>query len=143
MGLQQIPAPTVTLPTRRTVVFTSSTTWTVPTSCIYADVLVVGAGGGGVGGGRSASGNVGGGGGALTFMQNIYLNGTGTVAITVGAGSNGGTGVATASNNYPSTAGFSAFGTYVYSGGGFGSPCRTSWVIRGWTSSKRKILFPR
>jgi hypothetical protein len=139
MALQQIPAVEVLMPTRRTVIFTASTTWTVPTSCIYADVFVVGGGGGGIGGGRMTGGNAGGGGGALTYRQNIYLNGTGTVAITVGAGSTGGVGVAINSNNYPTIAGFSAFGTYVYSQGGShqpGQPHYKGTYIGGGNSNK-------
>ena len=118
MGLVQTPPPVITLPTRRTVIFTASTTWTVPSSCIYADVLVVGGGGPGFGGFRSTSGNIGGGGGAMTFTRNLFLNGTGTVAITVGAGGTGGAGTATTSQNSGSSGGFSAFGTFIYSAGG-------------------------
>jgi len=120
MGLNTIPAASVTLPTRRTTVFTSSTTWTVPSSCIYADVMVVGGGSGGLGGYRSTTGgNDGGRGGAITVSRNVYLGGTGTVSITVGAGSSGATGTASGSRNIPLAGGHSAFGTYVYSSGGF------------------------
>jgi hypothetical protein len=120
MGLVQTPPTPLVLPTRRTVIFTSSTTWTVPTTCIYADVFVVGGGGAGAGGYRTtSSGNYGGGGGGMTYTQNIYLGGTGTVAITVGAGATGGVGTATTSQSSVSQAGFSAFGTFVYSQGGF------------------------
>ena len=41
MGVQTLPVPVATLPTRRTVVFTSSTTWTVPSSAQFVDVMVV------------------------------------------------------------------------------------------------------
>jgi hypothetical protein len=120
MALTTIPAASVTLPTRRTTVFTSSTTWTVPSSCLYADVMVVGGGQGGQGGFRNIAGVVGGAGGGVTYLKDIYLGGTGTVSITVGAGSSGNAGTtATSEGGSPSTAGHSAFGTYVYSSGGF------------------------
>lgn len=103
--------------------FTSSTTWTVPSSAKYVDVLVVGGGVGGRGGKRAVDNSFSGGtGGALTFASDIFLNGTGTVAITIGAGSNGTAGTSTTTSaTVPSDAGFSAFGTYVYSGGGYGA----------------------
>jgi hypothetical protein len=103
--------------------FTSSTTWTVPATAKYVDVLVVGGGTGGTGGSRStnASGSAGNGGG-ITLFNNIFLNGTGTVSIVVGAGSNGTTGTSTTSSAAdPSSAGFSGFGTFCYSQGAIGT----------------------
>ncbi len=119
MGLQQIPA--VSGLTRNIRAFTSSQTWTVPSTAQFVDVLVVGGGAGGRGGYRqNSSGNAAGAGGAVTIVKNIYLGGTGTVAITIGAGSSGtngnATGIAPAT---PSAGGFSAFGDLVYSGGGY------------------------
>ena len=110
-----------TLATRRTLVFTSSTTWTVPTSALYVDVMVVGGGCGGQGGqGTSAGvGGYGGSGGAITTQKDISLSGVSTVSIVVGAGSNGTVGGTTNAGLTPSQAGYSAFGTYVYSGGAF------------------------
>jgi hypothetical protein len=115
-----VPAAS-TSPTRRTLVFTSSTTWTVPTSALYVDVMVVGGGSGGQGGQgtSSGSGGQGGSGGAITMQKDISLSGVSTVSIVVGAGSNGTVGGTTSVGSTPSQAGYSAFGTYVYSGGGF------------------------
>jgi hypothetical protein len=110
------------LPTRRVLVFTSSQTWTVPSSALYVDVMVVGGGCGGQGGmGASPSyGEVGGSGGGITTQKDISLSGVSTVSIVVGAGSNGTAGTTTGSAGAtPSQASYSAFGTYVYSGGGF------------------------
>jgi len=122
MALNTIPTVSVTLPTRRTIVFTSSDTWTVPSSAQYVDVMVVGGGCGGRGGYAVVPGVGGGQGGAITVVRDIYLGGTGTVSITVGAGSNGTAGSSTTSiSSEPSNAGFSAFGTLVYSGGAFGN----------------------
>jgi hypothetical protein len=107
------------LPTRRTIVFTSSTTWTVPSSCIYADVMVVGGGQGGAGGVRNTAESYNGGtGGAITIGNNVYLGGTGTVAITVGAGGAGGAGSTTTTQNNGVAGGNSLFGTFIASGGG-------------------------
>jgi len=121
MGLNTIPAVAGGV-THNIQAFTSSTTWTVPTSAKYVDVLVVGGGTGGIGGSRgNYNSNFSGVGGGITILRDIYLNGTGTVAITVGAGSNGTAGTSTTSYTNSSNAGYSAFGTYCYSGGGFGS----------------------
>jgi hypothetical protein len=121
MGLTQVPAAAGGV-THNIQAFTSSTTWTVPTSAKYVDVLVVGGGTGGIGGSRgNYNSNFSGVGGGITVLRDIYLNGTGTVAITVGAGSNGTAGTSTTSYTNSSNAGYSAFGTYCYSGGGFGS----------------------
>jgi hypothetical protein len=121
MGLQQIPAATVAMPTRRTTVFTSSQTWTVPSSAMYVDVMVVGGGTGGDGGISANTGSRGGTGGAITVLRDIYLGGTGTVSIVVGAGGNGGAGRTDTSQNQGALGGFSGFGTFVYSSGGLTS----------------------
>jgi hypothetical protein len=109
--------------TRNIQVFTSSQTWTVPSTAKYVDVLVVGGGCGGRGGCRNTDNNDNGGnGGAVTIMRDIYLNGTGTVSVVVGAGSSGTTGSATSTQaTAPSAAGYSGFGSYVYSQGGTSS----------------------
>jgi hypothetical protein len=102
--------------------FTTSQTWTVPTSAKYVDVFVVGGGAGGTGGVRSTSAANGGGvGGGITMVRDIYLGGTGTVSIVVGAGTAGTAGNATATPTYASSASYSGFGTYCYSGGGYGA----------------------
>lgn len=107
---------------RQYQIFTSSQTWTVPSSAQYVDVVIVGGGAGGRGGYRVNTDNAqSGGGGAVVFLKDIYLGGTGTVAIVVGLGSNGTTGSSTTTQpNTPSTAGYSGFGTYGYAGGGQG-----------------------
>jgi len=118
MALNTIPA--VAGLTRNIQSFTSSTTWTVPSTAQYVDVLVVGGGSGGRGGKRqNDNSDFGGFGGAITVLNNIYLGGTGTVSITIGSGTNGTTGTSTTSRaTIPGDAGYSAFGTYVYSQGG-------------------------
>ena len=115
MGLTTT-APLV-LPTRRVLVFTSSQSWSVPSSCLYADVMVVGGGGGGQSGYNSgaATTTTPGGGGAITVLNNLYLGGTGTVSVVVGAGGTGGVGN---SGTNGTAGGYSGFGTYVYSQGG-------------------------
>jgi hypothetical protein len=81
--------------------------------------MVVGGGGGGTGSGNNNSGGSAGAGGGVTILKDIYLGGTGTVSIVVGAGSNGTAGTSTAATGVsPSIAGYSGFGTYVYSSGG-------------------------
>jgi hypothetical protein len=119
MGQTTIPAATAGA-TRNVQIFTSSTTWTVPTSAKYVDVLVVGGGCGGSGGYRRtsvATQGAGSYGGAVVIAKDFYLGGTGTVTVTVGSGSNGVAGVATTTNpSDPSSAGFSGFGT-IYAGG--------------------------
>jgi hypothetical protein len=118
MGLQQIPAP-VAGAVRNVQVFLSSTTWTVPSSAKYVDVMVVGGGCGGAGGHRRAlaSNGFGGYGGGIILARDVYLGGTGTVAVTIGSGSAGTTGTATTTAPAnPSAAGFSAFGNIYASG---------------------------
>lgn len=99
---------------------TSSTTWTVPASAKYVDVLIVGGGQGGRGGYRVTSNSMNpGNGGGVVYMRDIFLNGTGTVAVTIGAGSNGTAGNATTGIPAAASAGgFTAFGTYGYAQGG-------------------------
>lgn len=109
--------------------FTSSTTWTVPTSAKYVDVMVVGGGLGGKGGRRAnAASGTPGFGGAITMMNNIFLNGTGTVSIVVGAGSSGTAGTSTTSDSAePSSAGYSGFGSFCYSQGAISNQSLGGW----------------
>ena len=104
------------VPTRQ--VFTSSGTWTKPTGCQLAYVMVIG--GGGAGGGGRVTGasqcSVGGGGGsggvAVAFVDVTAIS---SVTVTVGAGGagvSGGTG---------GDGGTSSFGAYASAGGGTGS----------------------
>lgn len=102
--------------------FTSTQTWTVPSTAQYVDVIVVGGGGGGWGGWRSTgSGEIAGCGGAFTFLRDINLTGVSTVSITVGGGGAGGGGTALTGGNQGQPGTFSAFGTYCYSGGAGGT----------------------
>lgn len=128
MGLNTIPA--VSGLTRNVVAFTSSQTWTVPSTAQYVDVLVVGGGSGGRGGYRVASnGGAPGSGGSICIGKNIYLGGTGTVAITVGAGSSGTTGTSTTTSPaVPSAAGYSGFGDLIYAGGAGGGSAIPGWA---------------
>lgn len=135
MGLQQIPAAQVLMPTRRTTVFTSSQTWTVPSSAMYVDVMVVGGGAGGDGGIAASTSGRGGTGGAITILRDIYLGGTGTVSIVVGAGGTGGTGRTDTSQNPGGFGGYSGFGTFVYSAGGLSSGNLSTPGYRGTTGS--------
>jgi hypothetical protein len=109
--------------------FTSSQTWTVPATAQYVDVFVVGGGCGGTGGIRAVTAAPRGGmGGSITMVQDIYLGGTGTVSIVVGAGSSGTAGNTTATATFPSSAGYSGFGTFCYSGGGNGNNVTTAAI---------------
>ena len=80
--------------------FNASTTWTVPTGVLKLEALVILGSGGGGGGGASSllttsatrNGGGGGGGGGLWYKENVYLNGAGSVVVTIGAGGAGGAG---------------------------------------------------
>jgi hypothetical protein len=142
MGIVQVPAPVAGI-TRSTLVFTSSQTWTVPSSAQVVDVMVVG-GGGGADGGYRSSGNAesGAGGGAITVAKNLNLTGVSTVSIVVGAGGAGGAGSVTTSRTLGGAGGYSGFGDYCYSQGGLrttgGSPSiksTTDWSGEGTLSN--------
>jgi hypothetical protein len=79
-------------------VFTSSGTWTAPTSVTSVDVLAIGAGGGGAAGARIGAGNIaspggGGAGGNCVFIKQVPVTSGVTYTVTVGAGGLGGTGL--------------------------------------------------
>lgn len=120
-------------------VFTSSGTWTAPTSVQYVDVLAIGGGGGGAAGARNGATNPampggGGAGGSLAYVRNVPVTPGATYTVTVGSGGAGGTGLnvfQSGSNTTQTTGptgangGDSAFGTantiqYVLALGGQG-----------------------
>jgi hypothetical protein len=68
------------------ILFTSSTSWIVPTNVSGISIVCVGGGGGGRG---SSSGGRGGGGGALAYGNNYAVTSGETLTITVGAGGAG------------------------------------------------------
>lgn len=79
-------------------VFTSSGTWTAPTSVTSVDVLAVGAGGGGAAGARIGAGGIaspggGGAGGNAVFIKQVPVTPGVAYTVTVGAGGAGGTGL--------------------------------------------------
>ncbi len=70
MGLTLVPTATVVVPQQNQQVFTSSTTWTVPSTAQYVDVMVVGGGAGGQGGWRDTRNSAyAGSGGAITILS--------------------------------------------------------------------------
>lgn len=77
--------------------FTSSTTWTVPSTALAIEAVVISGGGGGGGGGYRQKGASGGGGGGISigrYNLNYFNGGAYSIScyITVGAGGAGGTG---------------------------------------------------
>lgn len=71
-------------------IFTSSTSWTVPTNVTSVAILCVGAGGGGGGCDDTDETGGGGGGGALAYANSISTTPGETLTITVGTGGSGG-----------------------------------------------------
>lgn len=107
--------------------FTSSGTYTVPTTATFVQVEAWGAGGGGGSGRRGIStttnyGGGGGGGGAYTTRTFLTSELTPTVAVTIGAGGGGGAGILidSTNGNKGSTGGNSTFGSYLTAYGGAG-----------------------
>jgi len=107
------------------VVFTSSTTWTVPTGVTSVTVLV--AAGGGGGGSATPAGYAGGGGGAGGLVYNAGYSVTPGAPITVTVG--GGGAGATTVQNYGANGSDSVFGTITATkGGGGGSALATVYA---------------
>jgi len=76
---------------QKSVVFTSSQSWTIPPGVYRIKILVYGGGGGGGGGYSSTYTGGGGGAGGATYAEVSVTPGS-TVNVTVGAGGSGGTG---------------------------------------------------
>lgn len=150
VGWADLPAPN---PQFYIQEFDSTTTWTVPDGVKKLEALVIlGAGGGGGGGGASSlttsatrNGGGGGGGGGLWYKENVYLQGAGSVVVTIGAGGAGGAGAsvvkAVGGTATTSTAGsvgshggdttFGTFGTAQGGRRGSGGPANTNTAAGG------------
>lgn len=112
MGISQVPAVTAAAG-RKSQTFTSSGTFTAPTSSTYngwVNVLCIG---GGSGGGYSSSGR-GGGFGAVISEKLVQVAAGGSVTVTVGSGGAGGTSGSTSGT----AGGTSSFGALVSAAGG-------------------------
>jgi hypothetical protein len=99
--------------------FTSSGTWTKPTTAKYIYVEAIGGGGGG-GSGYLGTGGGGGGGGGFTNRLLLASDITAPVSITIGAGGSGGTTLVSSNTDRAigSDGGDSSFGSYVIAKGG-------------------------
>jgi len=132
--------------------FTSSGTWTAPTSVTNVDVLCLGAGGGGAAGARIGATNPatpggGGAGGNAVYIRNVRVTPGVAYTVTVGSGGVGGTGlnVFQSSSNTTqttgpvgATGGSSSFGSagtiqHVLAAGGLGG--RTANVNGGYNNN--------
>jgi hypothetical protein len=108
------------LPGPRVQVFTSSGTFTVPTSVTAVKVTVIGGGGGGAGGNTASQQGYWGGWGGVGIGWFTGLTSGGTVTVTVGAG-----GTAGAVNGSGGTGGTSSFGAYLSCTGGVAGNSRS------------------
>lgn len=118
--------------------FTSSGTYTVPSTAKFVEVHAYGAGGGGGSGFRGAAGilrtgGAGGGGGALVIRRFKVSELVFPVTVTIGAGGVGGAAVTTDNmvGNNGSGGGNSTFGSYVTSYGGGGGLGATGSAVSG------------
>lgn len=118
--------PTLSLALLDSRTFTSSTTYTIPTTAKIIYCEVVGGGQGGTAGARNITifqstfnvGGVGGSGGYASFGT-LVCDGLSTLTITVGAGGSGASAPASAVNSpSPGSGGLSAVGMYPGRGGG-------------------------
>lgn len=118
IGSANVTTATFLPPTQQ--VFTSSTTYTIPTSPrkpLYVKVTVTGGGGGG-GGGANVTGGGGGGGGGGAGTSIAWVAGTSITSsqtVTIGAGGTNG-----AASSGGSNGGTSSFGSFASATGGFG-----------------------
>jgi hypothetical protein len=123
MGIVQIPAPTSGL-TYRTVRFTSSGTFSVPSTTTMVDVILIGGGAGGAGAcsGTLANGNVGaghGGAGCFMYVPNYPATPSGTISYTIGTAGAGGVASGTTATDFVGgVGGNTTFGGLVAPGGG-------------------------
>lgn len=143
----------------QTQVFTSSGTWTAPTSVRYADVLVIGGGGGGAAGARIGAGGDatpggGGAGGYGAYIKNVPVTPGASYNVVVGNGGTGATGlnVFQSSANTTQTTGptggvggassFGSAGTvqYILMAGGTGGG--TNNVSGGFSATSAPFLGP-
>jgi hypothetical protein len=110
------------------VAYTSTTTWTAPSTCNSVDVFLVGGGGGGGGisgtfaNGYNVIGCGGGGGGGSVITATVPVTPGTTYTITIGAGGSGGVGAANATAGADTT--FGSLATAY--GGGAGGGCSFS-----------------
>jgi hypothetical protein len=118
MGISQIPPSAGVKPFVQT--FTSTGTFTAPSTCNMVEITLVGGGGGG-GGAASASNNSirsgGGGGGGLVVKKRLSVTPGTSYTVTIGAGGSGGTNLAAGSVGSDSS--FGALATAL--GGGSGA----------------------
>jgi len=119
-----------------TIVFTASTTWTVPIN--VGSIIIIGTGGGG-GGGASLSGDGGGGGGGAaqsTFFTSYTVTAGDVLGITIGAGGAGGvTGGAAATAGTDTILADNTTSTTIATlvAGGLGGYGNTAGIIGGGT----------
>lgn len=88
MGFSTFPAVSAASKWERTVTFTSTQSWIVPTDVTQVEAILVAGGGGGGGGGYT--GTACGGAGSVKHLQGINVTPSSSVTVTIGAGGTGG-----------------------------------------------------